>query len=91
MISLIRGRCVSPKSSERQHMTKKKATGGVNRSEFIRNALTKNPDLNLKAVNDLWSRSGGPGEISGVLYYQVRRKMGLKRTEYRWMRDEDQP
>jgi hypothetical protein len=71
-------------------MAKKKATGGVNKSEFIRSALTKNANLNLKQVNDLWSKGGGDGEISAVLFYQVRRKMGLKRAEYRWMLNEDQ-
>ncbi len=72
-------------------MAKKKATGSVNKSEFIRNALGKNVDLNLKQINDLWARSGGEGEISGVLFYQVRRKMGLKRAEYRWLPNEEQP
>ena len=70
-------------------MAKKKAISNVNKSEFIRNALDKNPDLNLKQINDLWARSGDPGEISAVLFYQVRRKMGLKRTEYRWGLNED--
>jgi hypothetical protein len=72
-------------------MTKKKATGSGNKSEFIRNALGKNADLGLKQINDLWSSSGGEGAISGVLFYQVRRKLGLKRAEYRWMLTEEQP
>ena len=63
----------------------------ANKSEFIRNTLAKDADLNLKQVNDLWSRSGGDGEITGVLFYQVRRKMGLKRAEYRWMLNEELP
>ena len=72
-------------------MAKKKATGNVSKSEFIRNALLKDSDLNLKQINDLWSKNGGFGEVSAVLFYQVRRKMGLKRAEYRWMLDEEQP
>ena len=32
---------------------------GTNKSQFIRNALGKSPDLNLAQINDLWSRSGG--------------------------------
>jgi predicted signal transduction protein with EAL and GGDEF domain len=43
----------------------------------------------LKQINDLWSKGGGDGEITAVLFYQVRRKMGLKRAEYRWMLNED--
>ena len=69
-------------------MAKNKATGSGSKSEFIRNALGKNADLNLKQVNDLWLKSGADGEITAVLFYQVRRKMGLKRTEYRWMLNE---
>ena len=72
-------------------MAKKKATGRVNKSEFIRNALHKDADLNLKQINDLWSKSGGDGAISAVLFYQVRRKLGLKRAEYRWLLNEEQP
>jgi len=71
-------------------MAKKKATDSVSKSEFIRNALTKNSELNLKQINELWTKSGGIGEISGVLFYQVRRKMGLRKAEYRWMLDEEQ-
>lgn len=72
-------------------MAKKKATGSGSKSAFIRNALGENADLNLKQINDLWTKDGGQGEITGVLFYQVRRKMGLKRAEYRWMLNEDQP
>ena len=72
-------------------MAKKKATGSVTKSEFIRNALNEDADLNLKRINELWSNSGNGGEISAVLFYQVRRKMGLKRAEYRWMLNEDKP
>ncbi len=62
---------------------------GPNKSQFIRDALSKDPDLNLKQINALWSASGEAGEITAVLFYQVRRKMGLKRAEYRWIVDED--
>jgi hypothetical protein len=72
-------------------MAKKRASGSVTKSEFIRNALTKDAGLNLKQINDRWSNSGKEGEISAVLFYQVRRKMGLKGAEYRWMLNEDQP
>jgi hypothetical protein len=72
-------------------MAKKKAAGSGTKSEFIRNALTKDAGLNLKQINDLWSNGGNDGEISAVLFYQVRRKVGLKRAEYRWMLNEGQP
>ncbi len=42
-------------------MAKKKATGGVNKSEFIRNALTKDPNLSLQQTNELWSKGGAKG------------------------------
>jgi len=67
-------------------MAKEKAKKEVNRSEFIRTALTKNPDLDLKQINLLWAKAGHTGLISRVLFYQVRRKMGIK-SEYRWVQD----
>ena len=50
-----------------RHMAKQKATSSGSKSEFIRNALGKNADLNLKQINGLWSNDGGEGEISAVL------------------------
>jgi hypothetical protein len=70
-------------------MAKEEAKTDVNRSEFIRSALTKDPDLNHRQINLLWSEAGHAGEITKVLFYQVRRKMGLKRAEYRWVLDDD--
>jgi Arc/MetJ-type ribon-helix-helix transcriptional regulator len=70
-------------------MAKEEAKTEVNRSEFIRSALTKDPDLNHRQINLLWSEAGHAGEITKVLFYQVRRKMGLKRAEYRWVLDDD--
>jgi hypothetical protein len=63
----------------------------TNRSEFIHNALSKDAGLSIGQINDLWSKSGGDGEITAVLFYQVRRKMGLKRAEYRWVLNHEQP
>jgi hypothetical protein len=71
-------------------MAKERAKKEVNRSEFIRTALTQNPDLDLKQINLLWAEAGHAGEITKVLFYQVRRKMGIK-SEYRWVLDDDQP
>lgn len=69
-------------------MAKEKPKEEVNRSEFIRTALTKNSDLNLNQINLLWAKAGYPGEITKVLFYQVRRKMGIK-SEYRWVWDQE--
>ena len=71
-------------------MAKERAKKEVNRSEFIRTALTQNPDLDLKQINLLRAKAGHAGEIAKVLFYQVRRKMGIK-SEYRWVLDDDQP
>jgi len=70
-------------------MAKEKAKKEVNRSEFIRTALTKNPYFDLNYINLLWTKAGHTGEISRVLFYQVRRKMGIK-SAYRWVWDDDQ-
>lgn len=69
-------------------MAKEKPKEEVNRSEFIRTALTKNSDLNLNQINLLWAKAGYTGEITKVLFYQVRRKMGIK-SEYRWVWDQE--
>jgi hypothetical protein len=53
--------------------------------------LSKDAGLNLEQINDLWSRRGGAGEITVVLYYQVRRRMGLRRAGPRRVLNEDQP
>ncbi len=77
-------------------MAKERAKKEMNRSEFIRTALTQNPDLDLdldldlKQINLLRAKAGHAGEIAKVLFYQVRRKMGIK-SEYRWVLDDDQP
>jgi hypothetical protein len=67
-------------------MAKEKAKKEVNRSEFIRTALTKNPDLDLKQINLLWAKAGHTGEISNPLFYQVRAKLGI-RTECVWVQE----
>jgi hypothetical protein len=72
----------------RSRARRKRAKTGVNRSEFIRNALTKKPDLDHRQVNLLWAKADHVGEISKVLFYQVRRKMGIK-SEYRWILGDD--
>src|SRR5258708_1450721 len=66
--------------NEMQRMAKNEP---VNKSEFIKDALGKNPDLNHQQINALWVKRGGEGEISRALFFQVKRKMGLKRAEYR--------
>jgi Plasmid pRiA4b ORF-3-like protein len=62
-------------------MAKKKAEKRVTKSDFLRKALGRNPDLELREINRRWAKAGHPGEISGPLYYLIRRELGI-RTEW---------
>ena len=68
-------------------MAKKKAGKPETKSEFLRNALTKNPNLDFQQINRRWVKAGHIGEISNALYYQVRAKLGI-RTVWEWVRNE---
>ena len=58
-------------------MAAKKRAGGPNRSAFIREQLNADPGAKLGDVKEAWSAAGNPGEITGTLYYQVKKTMGL--------------
>jgi hypothetical protein len=58
-------------------MAAKKRAGGPNRSAFIRDQLNANPGAKLGDVQEAWSSAGNSGEITGTLYYQVKKSMGL--------------
>lgn len=60
-------------------MAAKKRGGGPNRSAFIRDQLTENPSAKLNDVNEAWTSQGNSGEITGTLYYQVKKSMGLSK------------
>jgi hypothetical protein len=64
-------------------MAKKKAGKRVTKSDFLRKALGRNPDLELGQINRRWAKAGHPGEISGPLYYVIRRELGI-RSEWGW-------
>ena len=61
-------------------MAKKKSEPRVTKSEFLRKALARKPDLDLDQINRRWQKAGHPGQISGALFYKVRRDLGI-RTE----------
>ncbi len=64
-------------------MAKKKAGKRVTKSDFLRKALGRNPELELGQINRRWAKAGHPGEISGPLYYVIRRELGIK-SEWGW-------
>ena len=68
-------------------VTKKERAKPETKSEFLRKALSRNPDLDYRQVNRRWAKTGHAGEISNALYYQVRAKLGIK-TEWVWVREE---
>ena len=65
-------------------MAKKTADKKETKSEFLRKVLGKNSDLDYRQVNQTWARTGHVGEISNALYYQIRRKLGI-RTVWTWV------
>lgn len=67
-------------------MAKKKAAKTETKSEFLRKALGRNPNVDHRQINRRWAKSGHAGEISTGLFYQVRAKMGI-RTEWGWARE----
>ncbi len=69
-------------------MAKKKAEKRITKSDFLRKALDKNPDLDLGQINRRWAKAGHPGEISGALFYKVRRDLGI-RTEWTWVQEDE--
>jgi hypothetical protein len=76
---------------EEKLMTKKQAQPRETKSDFVRRALDKNPNLDYHQVNQKWTKAGHEGQISEALYYLVRRKMGIQ-TVWTWApRSEPQP
>jgi hypothetical protein len=72
-------------------MAKKKAEKRVTKSDFLRKALGRNPDLDLEQINRRWAKAGHPGEISSALYYKVRRDLGIRTEWVRVLEDEAKP
>ena len=67
-------------------MAKKQSAGPETKTGFLRKVLTKNPDLDHRQVNRLWTSRGHAGQISNALFYQVRAKLGIK-TEWVWVKE----
>lgn len=72
-------------------MAKKKAAKGAakpakkeTKSEFLRRALGRNPDLAYDQVNRRWAKAGNVGTISSALFYRVRSELGVK-TDWTWV------
>lgn len=59
---------------------RKRSTGDVNRSEFIRKILEENENATADEVIEAWKATGSTEELSKTLYYQARRKLGLAKT-----------
>jgi hypothetical protein len=71
-------------------MAKKKAEKRVTKSDFLRKALGRNPELELREINRRWARAGHPGQISGPLYYLIRRELGIH-SEWGWFPKDTPP
>jgi hypothetical protein len=67
-------------------MAKKQSAATETKTGFLCKVLTKNPDLDHRQVNHLWTRKGHSGQISNALFYQVRAKMGIK-TKWVWVKE----
>lgn len=66
-------------------MAKKQAPKPETKSEFLRKALARNPNLDHRQLNLRWAKAGNPGSISSPLYYKVRSELGIK-TVWSWVR-----
>lgn len=55
----------------------KKIKQAVNKSAFVRDFITANPEANRKAVEEAWLAAGHDGVISSALVSNIRARMGL--------------
>jgi hypothetical protein len=67
-------------------MAKEKSAGTETKTGFLRKVLSRNPDLDHRQVNRLWTKRGHAGQISNALFYQVRGKLGIE-TEWVWVKE----
>src|SRR6478736_5467169 len=54
------------------------------KSEFLRKALERNPNLDHDQLNKRWAKAGYPGDISKPLYYNIRHQLGIK-SVWQWV------
>ena len=69
-------------------MAKKKTAKTETKSEFLRKALGRNPNLDHRQVSQRWTKAGHTGDIINALFYQVRAKLGIK-TEWVWVKESE--
>ena len=69
-------------------MAKKKPAKTETKSEFLRKALGRNPNLDYRQINQRWTKAGHAGDISNALFYQIRAKLGIK-TEWVWVKESE--
>lgn len=55
----------------------KKVKQAVNKSAFVRDFITANPEANRKAVEEAWLAAGHDGVITSALVSNIRARMGL--------------
>src|SRR5262249_5600834 len=55
----------------------KKSKQPVNKSAFVRDFITANPEANRKAVEEAWLAAGHAGAISSALISKISARMGL--------------
>ncbi len=67
-------------------MSKRRNAGMETKTIFLRKVLIRNPDLDHRQVNRLWTRRGHAGQISNALFYQVKSKLGIE-TEWVWVKE----
>jgi hypothetical protein len=60
------------------------------KSDFLRKTLGRNPGLDLRKINERWTKAGQSGSISEALFYHVRSELGIK-TTWAWVKTQDPP
>jgi hypothetical protein len=72
--------CKTTPKKRKARATKKH---GPEKSVFVRELLGRNPEANLRAVNEAWNKAGNKGTISSTLVYLIKSKIpsaGTKRS-----------
>jgi Plasmid pRiA4b ORF-3-like protein len=64
-------------------MANKNGAKPETKTEFLRKALSRKPDLEYEQIRRRWMKTGHAGDISNALYYQVRAKLGIK-SQWGW-------
>ena len=54
-------------------------TKGPSKSAFVEELLGREPEANMKQVNEAWASAGHEGQISPSIYYKVKKRAGRDR------------